>query len=106
IWRRAAPSRETQWNRVLEQNAGLLLEPFAWIQWRSRTDAGSRYGCDAGKPDIGLDRREWGWRYRLHRHGPVCTFAAAQRADDLYRRKQRRVWSDERPILGNRRLRL
>ena len=54
IWRGASPSRKTQRHRLLQQDAGIFSEPFAWLQRRSRPHAGTRNGRDAREPDSWL----------------------------------------------------
>ena len=51
-------------------------------------------------------RRDRRRRHRLHRHRPVHAPAAPQSAADLHHRRQRRLRTDQGPILGHRRSRL
>ena len=83
-----------------------FLSQLARFQRRSRPHAGAGNRRDAGEPDAGLDRRQRRRRYGLDRHGPVRSPAPPQCPDDLHHREQRRVWSDQRPVLRDRRLRL
>ena len=51
-------------------------------------------------------RRQRRRRHGFDRNGPVRSSAPPQHSDDLHHRKQRRVRSDQRSVLGNCRLRL
>ena len=103
---RTASGGEAFRHRLFVEDPDLFSRQFARLQFRSRPDAlGPHRGQSRqSRPDLsrGFRRR----RFRLDRFRPVRPCHPPRRQHGLYRREQRRLRPDQRPVLGHRRPRL